>query len=206
MKLEPEEGFLLLLLNGEIADPALVKSLARKAKSVLCADGASRHAARLSLKPDVIIGDMDSHKGTSRGAALVCDFNPNVSDFEKSLEFILRQGRPNVCIAGALGGRLDHTLVNLSLIERYSRRLEITMVDRGFAKVLGPGGYRFGFRRGETITLLALGRASVSLFGVRYPLKKEILIPSSRGLSNQVMGPVRLSVYSGRVWLASCGA
>lgn len=210
--LTPAPGYLLLILNGEISDDSMVWKLAKRSGGIICADGGTRHAERLSLKPGVIIGDMDSYRTPptqgrrGAGPSFVIDVDPYRSDFVKALDFVLKQGCRSLCVTGVMGGRLDHVLVNLALIERYSRRLEITMVDRGLARILGPGDYRFNFRRGEIITLLALGKAVVSLTGTRYPLKKEKLIASSRGLSNTAQGHVRLRVHSGRLWLAACGA
>ena len=49
----------LLFANGDIADIDPVRHYARSADLVVCADGGSRHAYALGLRPDVVIGDMD---------------------------------------------------------------------------------------------------------------------------------------------------
>lgn len=198
----PERRF-LLLLNGPVADLSLVKRLARRAQAVMCADGGAKTAARLKVKPRFVVGDMDSLPSPLpywKGTVYWCDFDEDRSDFEKALEFCSDIGWRRLWVAGALGGRLDHALVNLALIERYSAAVDIELVDSGTARLLGKGKHRFPLPSGSLFSLLALGEASVTLTGARYPLEKTILKPGSRGLSNRAEGPVAVTVHSGRVW------
>jgi thiamine pyrophosphokinase len=197
----------LLLLNGEVPDPALVRRLARRCGAVLCADGGARHAAALGLEPDFIVGDMDSvPRGLPkkwRRAVYWCDFDPNRSDFEKALELVRAIGCRRLYVAGALGGRLDHALVNLALAGKQGPSLSLLLVDRGVAELLGPGCYRLGLPLGARLSLLAAGSARLSATGLKYPLKKARLEPGSRGLGNVVTGDVSLTVHSGVVWAMS---
>jgi thiamine pyrophosphokinase len=209
----------LLLLNGEIKSGPSVKRLARKAGAVLCADGGARYAAKLGIIPRAVIGDMDSlpkHLPQWKSTIYICDFDPNVSDFEKALRFITRQkfqraakrilgssdGQPTVWVAGALGGRLDHELVNWALLERYSEDLEIRLAD-GNALILGKGRHQIDCQKGATVTLLSVTQTTrVSTRGLEYPLRKGLLERSSRGLSNRAtcIHP-SIEIHSGRVWL-----
>ena len=202
------DGAVLLLLNGELADPALVRRLARSCSVLVCADGGARHAVRLGLRPDVVIGDMDSVPKplprSWRGTSFLCDFDEDSSDFEKALAFLERSGVSRLYVAGLLGGRLDHVLVNLALAEVWGAGRSLVIADRGLATLLGPGSYRLGVKRGGLISLLAAkGRARLSVTGVRYPLRRATLTPGGRGLSNVAKGAVTLTVHSGRVWVAS---
>ncbi|MCX5796028.1 MAG: thiamine diphosphokinase [Elusimicrobia bacterium] len=198
----------LLLLNGGLPEPGLVRRLARRCSVLVCADGGARHAVRLGLRPDVVIGDMDSVPKplprSWRGTSFLCDFGEDSSDFEKALAFLARAGISRLYVAGILGGRLDHSLVNLALAEAWGCRRSLVMVDRGLATLLGPGRYRLGVKRGGMLSLLAAtSRARLSASGVRYPLRRAVLSPGGRGLSNVAEGAVALTVHSGRVWAAS---
>lgn len=193
----------LILLDGQIPDPALVRRVARKSACVLCADGGLRHAKALKIEPRFVIGDMDSLPRPLpefKRAKYFCDFDENNSDFEKTLNFAGELGFKKVFVAGALGGRTDHMLVNLSLIGRYSSVFEITLIDRGFSRLLGPGRYDLALRRGQVFSLLAAPQAEVTLSGAQYPLKKAVLQAGSRGLSNKAGRHPRLTVHQGRVW------
>jgi thiamine pyrophosphokinase len=201
-------SFHLLLLNGELAEPARVKKLARQARGVLCADGGVRHAAALGLEPMCVIGDMDSRPKKLppwKNTTYWCDFDENRSDFEKALRFALGAGCESLVVAAALGGRLDHALVNVALFERYSRKLDLTLFDRGLGRIFPPGKYRLPFPKGRAFSLLAWPQAAtVTLKGAAFPLSRHRLEPGSRGLSNKVTGPAALEVHSGRVWVFEC--
>ena len=203
MKREP--GAALLLLNGDVSDPALVRRLARRCALLICADGGARHAVRLGLHPDAVVGDMDSVPRplprSWRGTSFLCDFDEDSSDFEKALAFVARTGCSRLYVAGIMGGRLDHALVNLALARAWGCRRSLVMVDWGLAASVGPGRYRLGLKRGDLLSLLAATqRAKLSVSGVRYPLRRAVLVPGGRGLSNVARGAVSLTVHAGRVW------
>jgi len=198
----------LLLLNGELADPALVRRLARRCGWLVCADGGARHALRLGLRPDAVVGDMDSVPRPLprawRRTLYWCDFDENSSDFEKALRFVARAGCGRLYVAGLFGGRLDHSLVNLALVRGFGTRRGLVVVDRGMATLLGPGRYRLAFKRGDLLSLLAAAAGTrLTVSGVRYPMRRAVLAEGSRGLSNVARGPVAVTVHSGLVWAIS---
>src|SRR5579859_6399292 len=107
----------LILLNGELKNPDAVRRLVKSGATLLCTDGGVRHAASLNLEPRLVIGDMDSLPSPLphwKNTVYVCNFDQNRSDFEKTLQFARSRGIQAVWVAGALGGRLDHELVNLA--------------------------------------------------------------------------------------------
>ncbi len=197
---------LLILLNGEMPFPARVRALARGARRVFCADGGARHAARLGIEPRVVIGDMDSlPKPLPRWKSTVflCDFSEERSDFEKALELAASSGVREVWVAGAVGGRLDHLLVNLSLAERFASRLRVVFMDQGSAFLARPGRHALSCRAGETVSIVpATSTVSVLSRGLEFPLKGEPLRKGSRGLSNRARAPRPvLSVLRGKAWI-----
>jgi len=220
MKVKPQEN-ILLLLNGELGSAAQARKLGRQASLVLCADGGARHAAKLGLVPRAVIGDMDSLPDSLprwKSTIYVCDFDSDVSDFEKSLRFIARRkfiraakrtlgivpaGGPRVWVAGALGGRPDHELVNWALLERYSEFLRLGLADGCMAWIAGKGRHSIECRKGQTVTLLSVTpSARVTTHGLFYPLHKGILERSSRGLSNRATtARPWIEVHVGRVWV-----
>lgn len=196
----------LLLLNGELREPKAVKALARRADAVLCADGGARHARTLGLVPDCVVGDMDSLPHplpkSWRKTAFVCDFDEDRSDLDKTLDFARSAGAGRVWVAGALGGGLDHELVNLAALEERGGELEIVVIGGGAASLLSAGRHVLDLKPGERFSLVAAPRARVTLTGARYPLRGETLTRGSRGLGNRAEGAVVLTVRTGRLWLA----
>lgn len=194
----------LLLLNGELREPRVVTRLARKADVILCADGGARHARTLGFVPDFIVGDMDSlpHSLPKAWAATVYwkDLDENRSDLDKALDFVKVLGRSRVYVAGALGGGLDHELVNLSVLEKRAARLDLVIVGGGQARMLGQGRHRLNLKKGQRFSLLAVPSARVTLTGALYNMKAQRLIRGSLGLGNRSSGMSVLTVHQGRIW------
>jgi thiamine pyrophosphokinase len=197
--------FALILLNGDMRDPKSVRAAARRAGAVICADGGARHAVALRLQPDFIVGDMDSLPKalpkTWKKTLYWCDFDPERSDLDKALDFARSLGARKVQLAGVLGGGLDHELVNFAALEESGAGLELTVIDGGAARLLGPGRHVLPFKAGARFSLLAAPRARLSLSGARFGLKNEMLRRGSRGLGNRAEGTVLLTVRQGRVWV-----
>lgn len=194
----------LILLNGDMRDPKPVRDAARRADAVICADGGARHAVALRLRPDFIVGDMDSLPRLPkawRKTLYWCDFDPERSDLDKALDFARALGARSVKIAGVLGGGLDHELVNFAALEESARGLDLTVIDGGEARLLGPGRHRLALRKGGRFSLLAAPRARVTLTGARFKLEDELLRRGTRGLGNRADGKVTLTVRKGRVWV-----
>ncbi len=194
----------LILLNGELPNPSRVRAMAR-GRFLICCDGGSRHAAALGLTPRLIIGDMDSlprRRVALKRATFLCDFDENASDFEKALRFLSRRGFLEAWVAGAAGGKLDHLLVNLALMEKYSSRMRLHLLGDLEASLLHKGRHTFNCGRGQRVSLLPAGKtAVVTAAGLRYPLKRFPLERGSRGLGNQaVSNRVRIRLHSGRLW------
>lgn len=191
----------LILLNGELRDPRAARAAARKADWLICADGGARHAEALRLKPDFVVGDMDSVGPVRRssGITFINDPDSNRSDFDKALALAKRLGAARVFVAAARGGSLDHELVNVGVLEKTG--LDAFVIDGGTARLVGPGRHRFSFEKGARFSLLAAPSARLTLAGARFGLKNERLVRGSRGLGNSALGPVVLTVREGKVWV-----
>ena len=197
----------LLFLNGPVSDAKRLKARALAAGFLVCADGGARVAARLGLQPAVVVGDFDSLPKPLppwKGTTYLFDDDPDLSDFEKALRFLYGAGAGAVWVAGLWGGRPDHQLVNLAVFEKWARKLTLAAVDPGWSAVVGPGRHVIPCRKGATLSLIPAGEAAtLTAPSLKFPLKRQRLARSSRGLSNEATGsPVELTVHSGRVWVS----
>lgn len=195
----------LLICNGEPPSRAFLRRLAGEADTIVAADGGANAALRSGIRPDVIIGDLDSIlPGTRkkfRDVRSVRVKRQDNTDLEKALDFISASGPAVVAVAGATGGRIDFTLGNLSVFWNYTRALGITFVGDGWRAF--PAGKRrtVNAPRGTTVSLLPFGNCGgITLRGLRYPLKDAAMHPGEIGVSNVVStSPFSVTVRRGRM-------
>jgi thiamine pyrophosphokinase len=110
----------IILANGEYGEIEAYRKVFRIGDTILCADGGANYAYELGLKPDCIIGDLDSIKPEVKKYFETCqvDFHKysprkDFTDMQLVLSTALELGADEIVLLGTLGGRLDHTLANL---------------------------------------------------------------------------------------------
>lgn len=190
-------GHALIICNGEPPSRPLAKRLARKADVIVAADGGANIARRYGIRPDVIIGDLDSIKPSTkrffRTTLLVHVARQDNTDLEKALDFVVTRRIAKATIIAATGKRLDFTLGNLSVIWNYTSRISLEFVGNGWTA--RPVGRAAAFRAkvGTTISLIPFGQCSgITLRGLQYPLTNATMRVGEIGVSNIV----RLSSFS----------
>lgn len=181
--------------------------LVRKAGAVVAADGGANVARRHAITPDVIIGDLDSITEATRkyfrSSAVLRVHRQDNTDLEKALDFIVGQGFKHATIVGATGKRLDFTLGNLSVIWRYTSRLQLECVGDGWTAVPVVGHLTMEAEPGTAVSVIPFGSCSgVTLRGLRYPLTNADMRVGQIGVSNVVRScPFRISVRRGKLLL-----
>ncbi|MBA3689165.1 MAG: thiamine diphosphokinase [Chloroflexi bacterium] len=170
------------------------------ADMVIAADSGAQWLDSGGVRPDLVIGDMDSidplllQRLATRGVEV--EKHPaekDASDLDLALSRAMAGGANEVVILGGLGGRrLDHELANvLLLVDRRWDGIRLRMIRDGTSVQALRGASRADLdgAAGDLVTLLPAGgdATGVRTDGLRYPLVGETL-PSggSRGLSNEV--------------------
>lgn len=193
----------LLLANGDQPSDNLLLKQHKKCKVFVVTDGAANNLKERGLTPQFIVGDFDSLDPAVRKQFPHADFiraaDQESCDLEKALKMIFEMGIKRVILLGAGGGRFDHTLTTLSVMQKFSTRMDIRMRDEDSETRVITGKARFSGHSGDTISLVAFERVDgITLDGVKWPLKEETLLPGSRGISNVFKGKlVNLSVHRG---------
>jgi thiamine pyrophosphokinase len=183
---------------------------------VIAADGGAAKAALLGLRPDVIVGDLDSlapdtlERLRAEGVE-ICAYpaEKEESDTQLALREAIARGASRLIIAGGLGGlRLDHTLANLLLLALPELAgHEVVLLD-GAASVRvlglsGPDELSLEGTPGDLVSLLPLSERvrGVETEELAYPLRGETLEQGySRGLSNVMQaGRATIRTAQGRL-------
>jgi thiamine pyrophosphokinase len=191
----------LLLANGTVEDPTVVRHHAKDADLVLCADGGFRHARAVGVRPHAVLGDLDSlppeAEARLREEGVEFVVHPRAkdeTDLELGLLYAIDRGATAITVVGAWGGRIDHALGNLFLLA-HSRLVgvDVRIVSSTQTVVLVRREARFSGAAGDLLSLLPLGGdvRGVTTMGLAYPLCDEALyLGPARGISNVFTGPV----------------
>jgi thiamine pyrophosphokinase len=205
---------ILIFANGELPDLDQARTLIQTDDYIICADGGTRHALALGLQPDLIVGDMDSaepgqlqelQKANVRIESFSHD--KNETDLELAINRALALKPNKIVILGALGGRLDQTLANITLLtddrlSKFDIRLddgvEEVQLCRDKVEIYGRGG--------DIVSLIPWQGAVTGVLTehLRWPLRRETLYPDkTRGVSNEMLaGTASIAIEDGLLLVA----
>jgi thiamine pyrophosphokinase len=197
----------VIIANGDLPSPTRAKGIVGQASKVVCADGGARHALRIGILPDVIIGDLDSLPRAALGrlkrSKVIVSGDQNQTDLEKAIRYLLKQKPKRIVILGATGKRIDQTIANIALLVKYRRKASLRFVDSTGEIEIVQSRTKFRAKVGTTVSLIPASKpVRVTTKGLRYALKNEMLEFGSRGVSNEVIAPiVEIRVRGGTLFL-----
>ena len=199
----------LILGNGEPPTRALLDEFYSEDKLLLCADGGADTARRYGLKPDYIVGDLDSISRDIAGDQTVrfirVDADNTGTDIQKVLRHAVEQGISEAVLLGFTGRRTDHLIWNLSVLKTFGEQISLRLVDEYCDMRLIGHHIRFSAAIGQKISLCPLNGPAEGIVtsGLKFALQGENLIPGLRdGISNEVItDPVEIKVERGDLLL-----
>lgn len=102
-----------LLLNKDI----ILDKIDKEYNKVIAVDSGYNNAILLGLKPNIIIGDLDSIKEYDNNIELI-QYNPikDDTDIKLALDYCINKYNNNIDIICATGNRIDHLLNNISML------------------------------------------------------------------------------------------
>ena len=164
---------------------------------VICADGGYKNALALEVKHvNVLVGDMDSIGVLQppEGAKIIrVPAEKDDTDAMLAVGEAFACGATDLTVIGGLGGRLDHTVSNLGLLESLIPKFRhVVMADgqnrvrilKNDSIILPHSGYKY-------VGILALDPKikGVSVEGCKYPLKNATLTRTRQyAVSNEITG------------------
>ena len=178
----------VLLVNGEYPTHTVPLKILHSAKTIICTDGSANTLMQNRIQPHIIIGDMDSLKITEESfdGLLIHDPNQESTDLEKSLDCSIKKKINDLTILGATGLREDHSLANLFIVAEYHSKLNLKMITNHFIITCHTGSKEFDSNPGQTVSLFTVKPDTiVTTQHLNYPLKKTVLSPSCRAISNE---------------------
>ena len=192
-------GVVLVLAGGEPVDPRLTDALPPVAL-VIAADSGLAQARRLGLRPDLLVGDLDSVDPVEVAAVAAegtrVERHPvekDQIDLELALDAASDAGAAAIVLVVGTGGRLDMALANLLVIARprYAGvRIEGWVGTAWLAVARSNRPVDIHGRPGEVVSLVPVGgpAGGITTDGLRSPLLGEALDPgTTRGVSNELL-------------------
>ena len=162
----------------------------------ISADCGYENAKKLGVVPNFAVGDFDSGSLEALPKETEIIEVPSEKDFTDTalaVDVALEHGADGIVIIGGLGGRLDHTMANLSLLEKLwemgvraiitDGKNRVRYIERT-SELVARGGFKY-------ISLMAADKEAkgVSLEGCKYPLKNAKLTRKNNGftVSNEIL-------------------
>ena len=179
----------LIIGNSPDFDHSTIEKLAAKSNLILVTDGAILKLPP-GITPHIVCGDFDSLvleqvQPKFPKTEFVQLPDQELNDLEKALLLAIERGATELFLVCIVGGAIDKSIANLSLLARYHTRIPIRAYHGQMeCQIVSAGS-------SQRITLES---------GVRYPLNREDLQIGSRGVGNQALGgEVCVEVFDGMV-------
>lgn len=184
----------LLVIGGETPPRSALAPLFGSFRTVCAADSGLEVVHDWGLRPDLIVGDMDSltHPellSAYPGARIVlADRAKDETDTEMGLRLLAESGRYEIFLAGGGGGRLDHLLAVRALFERTPRPREWWTARERVVLVDGP--FDADLPSGTVVSVFPLARGARGMrsSGLRWSLDGLSWGPGDFGVSNEAVG------------------
>jgi thiamine pyrophosphokinase len=200
---------IIIFANGELPDINKARLLLHSDDLIICADGGTRHALALAVQPNLIIGDMDSlEKGQLENlqkSGVSIELYPrdkNETDLELAINHAIELHLTQIVVIAALGGRLDQTLANITLLaDSHLSKFDIRLDDGAEEIFICRDQVQVHGKSGDLVSLIPWQGAvsEVQTINLKWPLHKETLYPDkTRGISNEMINDTAsISIGSG---------
>lgn len=185
-----------------------IRAYLREDDFYICCDSGLKHRAGLGIVPDLIVGDFDSHEDPrleTETITLPCEKDDTDTAF--AVKEALSRGFEAFLLVGVIGGRLDHTLGNVSLLLMLHSQGKVAVAVDDFSEMEIVDHRPVEIRdRYAFFSLLNISGTAqgITIQNAKYPLSgAEITCEYQYGVSNEVLPgkAARVWVQEGRLLL-----
>lgn len=200
-----------IFVNGELNNPEALRPHLNRWDTFYAVDGGLKYLRTLRIRPDLVIGDLDSvdlqdlHWARKFGTALHrYEREKDATDLEEAVDAAAAAGFSSIRIAGAGGGRMDQALGNLFLLQNpVWENLDLRLDDGKTEAFFIKEKIKINGQPGDIVSLLPVGGGAdgVTTYQLEYPLHSETLFAyGTRGISNVMLTDTAMvTLNSGRL-------
>ena len=180
----------------------------RESDFIIAADSGYDVCLSLGIRPDLLVGDLDSVVCKDIDPSLPKKLMPthkDVTDTMLACQCAIEHGSTEIVILGGLGGREDHSLSNIFYLENLKNRgVEACILDqRNEIRLLSDEVAVIPRSHMKYLSLFALDACTVTVEGCEYPLKDyELTRENSFAVSNEIIAAAARVTVRGKVLLA----
>ena len=177
------------------------------AENYIGVDKGALTLARNGKRMLLAIGDFDSVEESDLSSIkdysdTFIQLNPikDDTDSEAAVMYAIEKGYQKIHLYGGLGGRLDHTMINLRLVSRFPETVYLHD-QSNFIYSLAEGVHSVDKRDYTYISFFTEDEATISLEGFKYPLDKQQLTnKDTYTTSNEILEDKGIiTVHAGKV-------
>lgn len=187
----------IIFASAQIDDYDFYEKYIDEEDIVVCCDGGMKHTKNLGIIPHFIIGDFDS------ASFDLIEYYKNIdvkfkefptkkdeTDMELAVNHVINELNPKeVVIFGGIGSRIDHTLANLHILERFMKKgINAKLINEKNCVQVTDKSLIIEGKKGNLLSIIPMGLDTViSLKGFEYPLESAYIAHESPiGISNIV--------------------
>lgn len=179
----------VILADGAFPSHPKALGVLRQADFLIACDGAANELIKRNIVPQLIIGDLDSIDKVVleeyKDITLHLRRQDN-TDLMKAIEWCIAEGRKEVSVLGATGGREDHTIGNIFAITTYASELRLTLFTNTGYFIALTAPEEIQTHIGQQLSLFPQPQEMrITTKGLKYPLKNEALSYMHSGTLNQ---------------------
>lgn len=194
--------------GADISNYSFIRQTLRADDYVIFCDSGLKHLAQLQVQPGLIVGDFDSHENPHLAVeTIVLPCEKDDTDTVYAMKEALKRGYDDFLLIGVIGGRLDHTLGNVSMLLYLDAHGKTACIMDDYSEmqiVSKQPAYiedKYAYFSLLNITGTAKG---IDIENAKYPLQDgEITCEYQYGVSNEVLPgkTAKVSVREGKLLL-----
>lgn len=173
------DKYALILAGGDEVDKNLLARYIKESDFVIGADKGAETAYKYNFNIDLVVGDFDSIDpdilNEFKNKTIRYPIEKDKTDLELALDILIEKKYTKIIILNALGSRLDHTLGNLFLLEKFNNK-NIRIIDNNSEAFLTKED-KIVLKNKENHILSIVPISEFiqidTLAGVKYPLKNK---------------------------------
>ena len=190
-------------------DIEYIRNNIREDDYIIGAEAGVEKLNRLNIKPNLVVGDLDSYSGEIPSDIEIIKLPVCKDDTDTfyAIKEGIKRGCDSFVILGGFGGRFDHTFANLCILEYLSDKgysnLLIDKSNKAF--IMGEGEKVIYGTRGKNVSVFPFGTdyCTVSYKNLMYNMREKTLYSNissgPMGVSNSFLGnEATIIVHSGK--------